>query len=939
MDASFDKEMAKMMRKMARCPKKYPAQQAELSTIRSYLDLPPSRGKVVPDYYRDSPVMREYRKQEDALRLRKERQKQLRDHRSAPPDASNGKSPVGDLDSSCSPSLTARPTKALPGVDVRQKLLPATVQTAPEQPGSVDASGSRSAPLPSLLLPEVVFPHPSTISHTSTPSSSSTHHAAGATTLLTPLPHDPPSVYSPPSGDAGSSAAPATAGSSQVQDPSAVRSQQEPGSETDDATAAAVRFIQGQVNGNRRLPKINILELKELMDRHKSEVLEFALQKNLRPDSVLDYAYKIRKEKRAPNEWNAFQGSELERKMAAAKGIDLSCAQSSRADLSKKLYDEAIEVYGRGKLKDVILKASMEGSTTMSSEATPQGTAAEGSGTEGTRAAEAGRDSVLGAIFPTSAAVRATAMRAAKQQFQDTLDDLGERYQVAGIITMASIHLGEDNEDTWAANELGRIYLRAKVADDMRTINKTVGVVLRGDAARGKLQAKTSNKPSTEATQLHEELKALKLSLFDTARRRAAIAHGLPVPRSKPAKCRWATGPLKEIGLKLTVAPNCGVELDDLTKEGSRGAKHNRKIMKALKDGDVKWEVLPVAAEAEVGLESQREEAQRSPHALPGGASSVGGSGPSEKEISGSARPETTERGNGYRYIDCAWAYRNEKEVGEGIKDSGVPRGEIWVTSKLLQLHHHPEHVELAVRDTLKNLGIEYLDLYLMHWNINFQVESPKGVLPTRENSVKAENGKIKVDVELSNDVSPTWRAMEKLVEKGLVKSIGVSNFNIQRAEKLLEQAKIMPVTNQIELSIQCPQPELVSSLLHKNILPQGYSPLGGTGQSHLRENAVVQNLADKRGVQTANILLSWLVKRGVTPLPKSVTPESITNNLKLVDLSPEEFEEIEQLAKSHPVNRVCDLSDSYEPDYDIYQENDPELSDKAQFAKLGLKL
>ncbi|KAK8845379.1 hypothetical protein IAR55_006092 [Kwoniella newhampshirensis] len=289
---------------------------------------------------------------------------------------------------------------------------------------------------------------------------------------------------------------------------------------------------------------------------------------------------------------------------------------------------------------------------------------------------------------------------------------------------------------------------------------------------------------------------------------------------------------------------------------------------------------------------------------------------------------------SGYRHIDCAWAYGNEAEVGQGIKASGVPREEIWITSKLFELHHHPEHVELALKDTLKNLGIEYLDLYLMHWNINFQVDAPKGVVPTFDHAVKADNGKIKLDVELAENVTPTWREMEKLQEKGLVKSIGISNFNIYRTKKLLKDAKIKPVANQVELSIQCPQPELVDWLIKHDILPQGYSPLGGTGKTNLRENEVVQKIADKHGVQTANILLSWLVQRGVCPVPKSVTPERIANNLKVIDLSKDEFEELEKLAESHPPNRVCDQSDSFEPVYDIYQEKDAKFSDKVQYTK-----
>lgn len=289
---------------------------------------------------------------------------------------------------------------------------------------------------------------------------------------------------------------------------------------------------------------------------------------------------------------------------------------------------------------------------------------------------------------------------------------------------------------------------------------------------------------------------------------------------------------------------------------------------------------------------------------------------------------------SGYRHIDCAWAYGNEAEVGQGIKASGVPREELWITSKLFELHHHPEHVELAVKDTLKNLGLEYLDLYLMHWNINLKVDAPAGVLPTQEHTIKGKSGKKLLDVELSDDVSPTWAEMEKLVQKGLVKNIGISNFNIQRTRKLLKTAKIQPVANQVELSIQCPQPELVAYLEKHNILPQAYSPLGGTDGQKLRENPAVVKIAEKHGVHGATILISWLIKRGICVLPKSVTPSRIEANAKTVDLTEEEFQSIEELARSTPNNRVCDQSTSFEPDYDIYQENDPEFNDKVQFAK-----
>jgi len=287
----------------------------------------------------------------------------------------------------------------------------------------------------------------------------------------------------------------------------------------------------------------------------------------------------------------------------------------------------------------------------------------------------------------------------------------------------------------------------------------------------------------------------------------------------------------------------------------------------------------------------------------------------------------------GYRHIDCAWGYGNEAEVGQGIKAAGVPRSELWITSKLFETHHHPEHVELALKDTLEKLGTDYLDLYLMHWHLAWEMDAPKGVVPQKEHAVKAPNGKIKLDVALTEDVLPTWREMEKLVDAGLTKAIGISNFNIYRTKKLLKDVRIKPVVNQVELSIQCPQPELVSWLLKNDIRPCAYSPLGGTKGSHLREHKVITAIAGKHKVHGATILLSWLIKRGICPLPKSVTPSRIEANFKTVDLTEEEFEELEKLAESHPPNRVCDQTGSFEPYHDVYQESHPEFSDKAQFA------
>lgn len=141
--------------------------------------------------------------------------------------------------------------------------------------------------------------------------------------------------------------------------------------------------------------------------------------------------------------------------------------------------------------------------------------------------------------------------------------------------------------------------------------------------------------------------------------------------------------------------------------------------------------------------------------------------------------------------------------------------------------------------------------------------------------------------------------ADHQLLEKGLTKSIGISNFNINRTKKLLKTAKVKPVasellgacstalvvsltpSDQVELSIQCPQPELVAWLKKNDILPQAYSPLGGTDGQHLRENPVVVKIAEKHNVHGATILISWLIKRGICVLPKSVTPHRIEANMK----------------------------------------------------------
>lgn len=252
-----------------------------------------------------------------------------------------------------------------------------------------------------------------------------------------------------------------------------------------------------------------------------------------------------------------------------------------------------------------------------------------------------------------------------------------------------------------------------------------------------------------------------------------------------------------------------------------------------------------------------------------------------------------------YKHIDCASVYGNEKEIGESFKNifSGdIKRENIFITSKLWNTDHNPEHVIEACKKSLSNLHLDYLDLYLVHWAIAFQHGEEIEPLD-KDGWVITEPVSIR----------ETWEAMEELVKMGLVKSIGISNFNAQSVADLLTYAKIRPSVNQIELHPYNTQDKLIDYMKHEDIHVTAYSPLGTPvnlkeTDPYLMEDSLIKKLSEEYNATPAQILINWGINRGTSVIPKSIKAERIKSNLEAlnIEISEEDHKMISNLNRGY---------------------------------------
>jgi len=257
----------------------------------------------------------------------------------------------------------------------------------------------------------------------------------------------------------------------------------------------------------------------------------------------------------------------------------------------------------------------------------------------------------------------------------------------------------------------------------------------------------------------------------------------------------------------------------------------------------------------------------------------------------------------GYRHIDCAPIYGNEAAIGRALADcferGVVDRSQMWITSKLWNSSHAAAAVPLAIEQTLADLQLDYLDLYLIHWPVALR----SGILLPET----AQDFIALADLPLME----TWKGMETVLNNGLCRHIGVANFSVSKLQDLLATATIAPEVNQVECHPYLPQVNLLQFCQDAGILLTAYSPLGSGDRSPafkapnepvLLADPVLQTIATRHHCTPAQVLIAWAIYRGTAVIPKSTNPQRLQENLAtpLIDFSPADLEAIAGLDRHY---------------------------------------